>query len=745
MKLHSSFATLARLCVLTPFCVALVAIAVVTRESEARDETARIAVKRLYAPASDVRAGITVLPSVESTSLRSSVALLIEPWQECDGEGNAEEAVGAVELKSCAVARVRVHHGGGPLRVIPLGPNALNWRVSIASVDDELRVGEGHETSAAGAIPPSLRRVTELIASQEVFLESRPTRCYEFEWRAGEAVIEMTSRGASEHSHAAILIDDGAAVALEASLVTRVNRAGDEFALDLRGIETDRAARIDVGADAGERGASVGERDHQEIHERNHERPFHIESASVRWSDGTCALATVTNDPARVTRTHSSRTETEWFTRARIHFRDAHPGDALVSVHAVVQDARGATHSRTIHFLALITPDSVRLNARAVIEREPDAVTAKIRLGVATLSRSTGAVFAASELWACGAQGERCLGWIGGLAEVTSDAHGEWIDLECPLHALAHASDERLELRAVRLHARDGCAVMDFTTRIEPVVEAWCSTQLVKLFAHDPAAGASAGPSWGRPGFVGIMGTAAAAAVGGVSSSQFIPDHGTHALALLHGYCADVSGWPVAHFDSDAWIYSNFMQNMSHDAFALDLRARLAPFKSSGVVSHSQGGCAALHLLTFYWSALDWAGDGRLIQALAAPFEGTALAGNLAALGEVFGVQCGANSSLTYDGAAAWLSLIPSAARARVSTWTTTFTDIPWSYDSCNLVTDVFLDDPEDGVVEHWSGHIIGANTMGLRVGWCHVFDMADPRNSTDPARNAEMNAMGAR
>ena len=100
---------------------------------------------------------------------------------------------------------------------------------------------------------------------------------------------------------------------------------------------------------------------------------------------------------------------------------------------------------------------------------------------------------------------------------------------------------------------------------------------------------------------------------------------------------------------------------------------------------------------------------------------------------------------MTYDGSAAWLSTIPTAARARVYTHTTTFTNYPFFYDYCSIATDFFLTDPEDGVTEHFSGHIAGANDMGLVAGWCHVGGMRDPDQTLDGSRNAVMNEEAAR
>ena len=54
--------------------------AFVTHDASARNETARVAVKRLFAPNSDVLNGILVLPRADATPLVSRSALFISPW-----------------------------------------------------------------------------------------------------------------------------------------------------------------------------------------------------------------------------------------------------------------------------------------------------------------------------------------------------------------------------------------------------------------------------------------------------------------------------------------------------------------------------------------------------------------------------------------------------------------------------------------------------------------------------------------
>jgi hypothetical protein len=216
-------------------------------------------------------------------------------------------------------------------------------------------------------------------------------------------------------------------------------------------------------------------------------------------------------------------------------------------------------------------------------------------------------------------------------------------------------------------------------------------------------------------------------------------------LMLVHGYCSGDAWGSAAQFTN----YVKFLdlnQNRTHDQFANLIKNFGASLPSFGIVAHSQGGAASLHLYTYYWSGLDSATGGtRLIQSVGTPYQGTALAGNLAILGQIFGAGCGSNSNLTYSGAASWLSGIPTWARAKVYYHTTSFTDVWWRYDYCNLATDPFLSDPEDGVVERSYAQLTGANNLGHKTGWCHTSGMRDPSQTGDSSRNTNMNTNAAR
>lgn len=229
----------------------------------------------------------------------------------------------------------------------------------------------------------------------------------------------------------------------------------------------------------------------------------------------------------------------------------------------------------------------------------------------------------------------------------------------------------------------------------------------------------------------------------GAGSRGVLP--GGHRLLLVHGYCSDGNPFTTSHFTGDIAVFNDPAVSRSTDAFALEILAQASPMKSFGVVAHSQGAMAALHLYTYYFSGLDWARGDRLIQSVGAPYQGTALAGSAAVLGDVFGFGCGENPDMTYTGAANWLSLIPTSSREQVWYYTTSFEDRVFVYDYCNIVTDLLLDDPDDGVIERSAGQLPGANNMGHVEDWCHTTGMRDPAQCTDASRNATMNARARR
>lgn len=63
--------------------------------------------------------------------------------------------------------------------------------------------------------------------------------------------------------------------------------------------------------------------------------------------------------------------------------------------------------------------------------------------------------------------------------------------------------------------------------------------------------------------------------------------------------------------------------------------------------------------------------NGRIVQTIGTPYLGCPLAGILALIGEAFGIACGQNDDLTYDGAERWEALIPMEKEAEVYFYTT--------------------------------------------------------------------------
>jgi hypothetical protein len=282
-----------------------------------------------------------------------------------------------------------------------------------------------------------------------------------------------------------------------------------------------------------------------------------------------------------------------------------------------------------------------------------------------------------------------------------------------------------LELRAVRVQDMDTSGVL-------------ASAERIAIDARVPDhAGRPARP----PGPRLLQGGGALAATVGTGATRIgtagplQPSLLRPSLMLVHGYCSSGQPWPAADFTQPRLSFLDANANRSHDEFAqlLAQRAQAAGLTSFGVVAHSQGGSAALHLRTYYASPLDLATGPRRIQAVATPWLGTPLA-SLSAF------SCGSNANLTTSGATAWLAGIPSWARAEVHSWTTSNAG-----GACNFFASLILSDPEDGTVERFRGVLPGGVDMGNTVGWCHTTGMSEPANYQDSARNAQMDAQAAR
>lgn len=327
-------------------------------------------------------------------------------------------------------------------------------------------------------------------------------------------------------------------------------------------------------------------------------------------------------------------------------------------------------------------------------------------------------VHVSAELWGTHDGVATPVAWLSRLLVPASSANGLSLDFALDERWLDLAAVRApFELRQVRVQDPDSEGVLSFLAEIplESAALAARAPQPVSLGANALLAsnGIPLGPHQPAPPARPIQ----------------------PALMLVHGYCSSGAIWPAAHFSAPKLNFLDPNANRSHDQFAqlLIAQANAAQLSSFGIVAHSQGGAAALHLLTYYSSGLDYATGQRKIQSVATPYLGTPLA----SLGFF---ACGVNSNMTTSGAPTWLAGIPSWARAKVHYWTTSN-----SGSACNGLTDFFLSNPEDGTVERTRGQLSGGNSMGHVTGWCHTTGMSNPANYTDATRNAAMNAAAAR
>lgn len=339
-------------------------------------------------------------------------------------------------------------------------------------------------------------------------------------------------------------------------------------------------------------------------------------------------------------------------------------------------------------------------------------------------------VLLCAELWGTDKQGADVpVCWIARVQvpEEGSDRATLEVTFDPAWLTLAGVSPETLEARHVRAQAMDGTTIIEHRDTM-PVT-------LDDRLVYDA-----------RPvdRVTASMLTAHTGKFVPTTSARGARSFAGHSLLISHGYCSGGTPFTVGHYSGDVEVFEDFDQNRSNDEFALLIAQQGLGFKSMGIVAHSQGGAAAAHLYTFYFSSLDWPTGNRRIQSVGTPYQGTALAGNAAVLGEIFGAGCGANTDLAYDGAALWLSTIPTSTRQEISYYTTAFED-GFGFDFCEFATDLFLEDPDDGVTEHVRGQLPGANNMGFVEGQCHTDGMRDPPQCRDASRNAVLNTEAAR
>ncbi len=398
-------------------------------------------------------------------------------------------------------------------------------------------------------------------------------------------------------------------------------------------------------------------------------------------------------------------------------FKATQAGDYSVQINAKGKNPNGTPYLRTTEHFVPVIEQKIEMNRFDVESYSINDNRLNIAIDVDNYSKSSDDRYRIiAEVWGANSKGEMTpVSWISTITVVEKDQLN--IELDARWMAMAK-TNSTFELRNLRIEDAD---------HFIPLVN-----------KENVALNVGSLPKAANKSFSGIINQEM---LMGQRPVQKIANKAGAKLLLVHGYCSsDVWGPVAGQFSSSATFY-DLNQNRSHDDFARRIRDFGAQYSSFGVVAHSQGGAASLHLYTYYWSGLDYSSGSRLIQSVGTPYQGTPLAGNLAALGNVFGVGCGYNSDLTTSGAASWLAGIPTWARNRVNYYTTSFATKWWRYDYCSLGTDLFLSDPEDGVIEKSRGQLSGATNRGHKTGWCHTNDMRDPGQTRDSSRNSTMSA----
>ncbi len=391
-------------------------------------------------------------------------------------------------------------------------------------------------------------------------------------------------------------------------------------------------------------------------------------------------------------------------------------GEVTATTHVVASDPLGQRFSRTGVQRFCIEPGSVEFTGQVNVQGiTQDAWTIQLP---ATISTSLPFVHFAAEIWGTDAKGEAApVCWMAKQCEVDPSKPTTNLTLELDhrwlqgLHLRAP-----FELRHVRVQDPNNWSLLAKVDHlgltlpaihlpmesVSPGALTFRMAATLPSSSHrtDPANPQSASPAFG--------------------------------LMLVHGWCSGGGVWPPSQFNHPLLVHHDPSANRSHDEFAQMLASLGSGRHSFGVIGHSQGAQAAVQLRTYYVSGLDRAHDGRPIQSVAAPYQGTPLAG----LGFFL---CGSSADLSTSGSAAWLANIPSYVRNEVYYYTTSN-----SGSACNFATNIFLTNPEDGTVEQFRGQLPGAHNMGHVTGWCHTTGMSDPAGYQDSARNAVMDQEAA-
>jgi len=310
------------------------------------------------------------------------------------------------------------------------------------------------------------------------------------------------------------------------------------------------------------------------------------------------------------------------------------------------------------------------------------------------------------------------IAWISGISEPSSDGSVLSMDMDVNWITVAQAY-QPFSLKSVEILGRN---VEDLLDKMDDVPIQWNGEFPTEIYSRQDIVIDEEMMNGPRPDHL-----------------KQVPTAGGKVI-LVHGYCSNGDAWPVEDF-TDYVVFKDPQANRDLDSFA-NLLMQFGSnqgLSSYSIVAHSQGGMTALHLASYYWSGLDSATGGRIIQTVGSPYQGTALAGSLASLGSLFGYGCGSNDGMTKDGAASWRSKIPSNKQSLVYYWTTQ------GNSACSSAANFFgLDSPNDGVTSRDYSQLSSGNSQGHEKSWCHTDGLNAPFQNLDHNRNKLINSNAA-
>lgn len=626
--------------------------------------------RQVAAPAADILSGLLRLPDPSAGAVRSRAALLPVSWTE-DGSG-------------AWVYSAQVPLGSGPLGLALVAPGADGWDVRLQGLGLDMDLAEAAQAGAA--VERRTQWLEEELAGwsvQRFDLAHLPAGTWTVSLRAPQAGAGLAPSpgflvardrqpltAAAHVSTHARLADRRIGISAQVELETDLLETGRTAPVPLAGAVLHAVARVTSGTYSG----SI------ELHDDG----LHGDGDALDGRFG-AALPAGLSGPVQ----------------ARIELTGSWDGDRFLRTTALSFD---------------VAEPLLELTGKVTTHVE-DAGRMRFDLEALPLAKAR-RVQVSAEVWGRSASGHPVpIAWLSRMQDPVQGG-ATWrlpLWLDAGWFAVAEAQPP-LELRAVRIQDPGHHGVLAAAERIP-----------VPAGALPPLAGRGAG----RISVATLTSFSSASPVGPLApSGAALIQPG---LMLSHGYCSSGGVWPSADFSQPKLNFLDGSQNRTHDEFAQLLAQQGAGFTSFGVVAHSQGGPAALHLLTYYQSPLDQAQGPRRIQSVGSPYQGTPLA----SLGFF---ACGVNNDMTPGGASTWLAGIPSAARAEVYYWTTANDG-----SACNFFTDLLLTNPEDGTTERSRGQLPGGNNMGHTTGWCHTTGMSDPAQYTDSSRNAQMDAEAAR